>query len=298
MEPTVLEGLLKAISDAVSGRRHADDDVALPVFDPATSDSGAEGWCKSIEELSKEFGWSSITTVAKAGKALKGSALLWFESWVPSKGGRTWENFRTDLADLYPEKRNLSEKLSEAVLYNSDSADSYCEYAREKVRQLRNTKISFTEDQLIELICGSITDVNVRMAAFNSSVKSTSQLISLFSSYVKPKKRPIDQNDSDSITEQSKAKRPKLEIRNNTSKEKKCYSCGKTGHIKIHCNRNRNPPSETVTSTPGNKASNRVTCTFCKKPGHNDSVCWHKARSELEKADTIKKEVNFLGEAN
>lgn len=295
MDSAVLEGLLKAIRDAVSGRRHADDDVALPVFDPATSDSGAGGWCQSIEDLSKEFGWSSITTVARAGKALKGSALLWFESWVPSEG-RTWKNFRTDLTDLYPEKRNLSENLSKAVLYNSDSADAYCEYAREKIRLLRNTKISFTEFQLIELICGSITDVNVRMAAFNSNVKTTSQLISLFSSYVKAKKRPIEQKDSDSITGQIKAKRPRFEVRNNSPEEKKCFSCGRKGHLKAQCHRN-NRPSEIGTNTP-DKAPDKVTCTICKKVGHNELVCWYKARSEIEKTKNNKNEVNFLDKAN
>lgn len=295
MDPAVLEGLLKAIRDAVSGNRRAEDDVALPTFDPATSDNGAEGWCRNIEVLSKEFGWSSIATVARAGKALKGSALVWFESWEPSEG-RTWEHFRTDLTDLYPEKRNLSEKLSKAVLYNSDSADSYCEYAREKVRLLRNTKISFTETQLIEIICGSIIDVNVKMASFNSNVKSTSELISLFSSYVKPKKRPLE-NDSNNAMGPSKMKRPKLEFRNYNPEEKKCYTCGKTGHLKAQCDKNQSQSTEIKKI---NNTETRVPdklCTICKKIGHNETVCWYKARSDVQKTQT-NNEVNFLGKRN
>ncbi|XP_063532834.1 uncharacterized protein LOC134743372 [Cydia strobilella] len=65
MKSEELKSFIKAIADAVSKRR-PDDDVALPVFDPATSDNGAETWCNNIAELTEEFGWSSIATVAKA----------------------------------------------------------------------------------------------------------------------------------------------------------------------------------------------------------------------------------------
>lgn len=90
MDPALLEGLVNAIRDAVTGRRHAaDDNVALLVFDPSTNDNGAESWCRSIEELSKEFGWSSIATLARAGKALKGSALLYGSNLgIPLVDGR------------------------------------------------------------------------------------------------------------------------------------------------------------------------------------------------------------------
>ncbi|KAH9637846.1 hypothetical protein HF086_005504 [Spodoptera exigua] len=214
MDLPVLQDLLKAIKDAVSGTRRRDDDVALPIFDPTTSDLGAESWCNNIETLSKEFGWSSVATVAKAGKALKGSALLWFETWDPVEG-RSWENLRTELTALYPEKRNLAEKLQKAILYTSESSDSYCEYAREKLRLLRNTKIAFTESQLIDLVCGNITDVNVKMASFNSNVKTTSELIALFTSYAKIRKRPSESTNKDSSTY---PKRPRIETRSNDVK--------------------------------------------------------------------------------
>ena len=154
------------------------------MFDPSKTDNGASTWCDNIEKLGSNLGWSSIAQVAKAGKALRGSALLWFETWEPEEG-RDWKNFRSEIVSLYPEKKNLSEKLYRAITYSSDNADTYCEYAREKVRLLKATKISFTENQLIELICGSIRDNNVRMASFNSSVKNVSDLIALFTSYAK-----------------------------------------------------------------------------------------------------------------
>lgn len=239
MDTTALEGLLKVICDAVATNRRQDD-VVLPIFDPATSDGGAETWCENIAALGKEFGWSSIAIVAKAGKALKGSALVWFETWEP-QSGRSWENFRTEIIDLYPAKKNLSEKLYKAVSYSSDFADSYCEYAREKIRLLKNTKVAFTEAQLIELVCGSIRDVNVRMASFNSSTKTTSELVSLFTSYVKVKKRPFKHNLDASQGGPSTSKRFKGDFKlSDNSSERNCFLCGKSGHVKAQCFKRRN----------------------------------------------------------
>lgn len=300
MDPSELADILKAIRDALSSKRRPDEDVALPTFDPATSDSGADGWCRNIEELANEFGWSSKATVAKAGKALKGSALVWFESWEPSSEGRTWEKFRNDLTDLYPEKRNLAEKLSKAVSYTSDLAESYCEYAREKIRLYRSTKISFTEGQLIDLVCGSIIDVNVRMASFNSNVKTTSELISLFSSYIKPRKRPSEQGFSKDLGP-SNAKRPKFYVNNPQLdiKDKRCYLCSQLGHTRSQCNKNVSQVTELKNaSISDNRLKDKIICTFCKKVGHSESVCWHKARSSLEKPSSNKTEANFLGQSN
>lgn len=184
MDAEAFTSLLTAIRDAVSKPHSNDDDIALPVFDPDKNDCGAASWCDSVEVLAKDLKWSSIRTAAKAGKALKGSAISWFESWEPSDG-RSWDNFRRDIIDAYPERKNLSEKLTKAVLCTSDTFESYSEYVREKVRLFRNTKIAFTESQLIELICGGIDDTGVKMASLNSGVTTTSALITLLSTYTK-----------------------------------------------------------------------------------------------------------------
>lgn len=305
MDPGLIEGLLKAIKEAVTSRRQNDDDVALPSFDPATSDNGAEHWCDHIETLSKEFGWSSIATVAKAGKALKGSAILWFESWDPTSG-RSWENFRHDITDLYPEKKNLCEKLSTAVLYNSESAETYCEYAREKLRLLRNTKVAFKESQLIELICGSISDVNVRMASFNSSVKTTSELISLFTSYSKIRKRPLDLNNRDCIPGPSGIKRPRPESRSNGGRfEKTCFQCGQSGHFKYQCS---NPVPNPHQVDPSKTQVLKKYCSICKRAGHLEAACFFNkpsngSSSSIHKPSngspsSIPKDVNFLENPN
>lgn len=275
MESTVLlEGLVKAIRDAITtNQRH--DDIALPLFDPEKNDNGAEGWCRSIEKLGAEFKWSSIQQAAKAGKALRGSALSWFEAWEPETE-RSWEALRKDLVDLYPEKKNLSEKLSKAVLYTSDSAETYCEYAREKVRLLRCTKVAFTEPQLIELVCGGISEVNVRMASLNSSVGTVPDLIALFSTYEKaPKKRSLEEATKPGQSISSNAKRFKSNNEVGFRDEKKCFTCGKGGHLMAQCSKNIGQSSNKE-SNQRNLQTIKIVCSFCKKEGHTFEKCFHR----------------------
>lgn len=281
-----LGDLLKAIRDAVSTTHHNDDDVALPLFNPDRNDCGSASWCDSIEVLAKDLKWSSIKTAAKAGKALKGSALTWFETWDPSEG-RSWENFRRDIIDSYPEKRNLSEKLNKAVVYCSDSAVSYSEYAREKLRLLRNTKISFTDEQLIELICGGINEADIRMASLNSNITTTSSLISLLSTYSKTKKRPLESNDKNGGLGTSGIKRSKLT-------NDKCFTCKQSGHMSFQCSHNKETQSNQSPSIQFSKPTSQVPkpskqkiCTYCKRIGHYESVCYHKQRAEASASITL-----------
>lgn len=286
MDPAIVENLLKAIQDALSDRRRGDD-VVLPPFDPEKNENGAASWCRSINSIAVDMGWSNITTVAKAGKALKGSALLWYETWDPEEG-RSWEEFRTTLTDLYPEKRNLSEKLSKAVLLTSENSDSYCEYAREKIRLFKQTKIAFTEEQLVELICGGIHDATVKMAAHNSRVDTTAKLISLFTTYVKAqKKRPLDSgNKTDkadkndcSTTSSFPPKRPKFE----NIQDRRCFICNKPGHTRAQCfknpNREASEPAPKASTSSSTIQTRPVQCTYCKKVGHTEDVCFFKQRN-------------------
>lgn len=264
---TTLQALLTSIKEALSSRNRQDD-MALPTFDPAVTDTGAAAWCADVEKFGVECGWSGLTKIAKAGKALKGSALSWYESWQPQQG-RSWEDFCVELSSLYPENKNLSERLYKATVYSSDSAESYCEYAREKIRLLKNTKISFSESQLIEIVCGGIRDNNVKMASFNSSVKTTSELISMFSAYVKPKKRSVDQSFEESP---GPSKRFKPMAKPAEFNDKKCFTCGEKGHVRTLCTKTRQS-----TSLPKELKQ----CTVCKKMGHDATRCFFN-REELQ----------------
>lgn len=263
MDANVLHDLLTTLKDAVRANgKH--DDVALPLFNPEKTDNGAEPWCCSIEKLGKEFSWSSIHQAAKAGKALRGSALSWFESWEPETE-RDWVAFRKEIVDLYPAKKNLSEKLTKAVLFNSDAASTYCEYAREKIRLLRNCKVSFTEPQVIELVCGGIQELNVRTATLNSTANTASDLITLLSAYTKlPRGKPYESTapkrgstDRNNFSGPGPSKRFRPDNGDGT-----CFTCGRKDHFARNCPRNM------------------LACSFCNKRGHKEEQCFSKQRSQ------------------
>lgn len=288
MDPDAVANLIKVLSDAISSKSR-NEDIALPIFDPEKYDNGAETWCSSIEDLGADLGWSSLQKTAKAGKVLRGSALAWFESWEPETG-RTWENFKKDIIASYPHKRNLAEKNLKAALYNSDSANTYCDYAREKLKLLRNTKIAYTETELVEIVCGGICDENIKLACLNSSLKTTSELITVLSSHVKQqKKRPFD-NSMSEINNKMKRFKPNTETKSPVAR--RCYKCGKLGHIQSQCFYQTDLTSDldkkpqisdqikkefATTNRPLN------ICKYCKKAGHLEENCFFKQRRQLTK---------------
>lgn len=161
-----------------------------------------------------------------------------------------------------------------AILYTSEDADTYCEYAREKVRLLRCTKVAFTEAQLIELVCGGISEVNVKMASLNSSIGSIPDLITLFSTYEKAaRKRSVEVVSNSG---QNNAKRFKSNVEVGHREPKVCYSCGKSGHLVARCPKIEAHPSNKESSSSKALRLIKITCSFCKKDGHSFEKCFHR----------------------
>ena len=189
-------------------------------------------------------------------------------------------------------KKNLSERLSRAVLYSSDAVESYGDYAREKIRLLRNTKVTFTDEQLIELICGGISNVDVKMACLNSGVTTTAALISLLSTYMKNRKRALDSSNSGSGS--SGAKRSKFDM------DRKCFLCNQTGHVQSQCWKTLKNQTDQAPQVSKQHDIHVKSCTFCKRVGHTENICFHKQRAESKRSVTLipTKDVNFLGKQN
>ncbi|CAG5046532.1 unnamed protein product [Parnassius apollo] len=121
MDVELVKGLLETIQNAmVSNKRYVN--LAVPIFDPDKSNDGAAAWCETFNKLADELKWSSFEKTAKAGKALRGSALSWFDTWENLRQVIHGKNSKKILS-VYPQRKNLSEKLLSAVLYTSNSTD-------------------------------------------------------------------------------------------------------------------------------------------------------------------------------
>jgi hypothetical protein len=122
---------------------------------------GAKKW---IDKLAETFQWTGCELLARATSGLTGEAKTCFLSWQPE--AKSWENLKTELCNLYPPKKNLSERFRKAGLYTSENATSYCEYARQKILLLRALNFNLSERTMLELVVGDITDAQVKIAAF------------------------------------------------------------------------------------------------------------------------------------
>ncbi|CAG4932866.1 unnamed protein product [Parnassius apollo] len=113
MDVELVKGLLETIRNAmVSNKRN--DDVAVPIFDPDKGNDGTAAWCESFDKLGDEFKWSSFEKVAKAGKAHRGSALSWFETWEPETVNHEKASKKI-LCLVNPQNKIFSEKLLNIV---------------------------------------------------------------------------------------------------------------------------------------------------------------------------------------
>lgn len=208
--------------------------------------------------------------VTRASCGLLGEAKEWFSSWQPVT--KDWENFKVEISHLYPPKKNLSEKLRKASLYTSDDAATFCEYARKKISLLKALNFTLPDAQLLEIVIGDIRDVHVKTAAFNSNVKTISDLLLLLDNY--KKFRPKSSRSQNVL----KRPYPLTEL-----KDRICYKCNQPGHFRRHC------PEETDSSLPNTnrtagakkmKTGNKLNCDFCGKFGHEAETCYAKIKRD------------------
>ncbi|CAH1989926.1 unnamed protein product [Acanthoscelides obtectus] len=108
--------------------------INIQAFDPSKSDAGAMGWCDDMETLATTFKWTDFEQLCRAAGALEGDAKDWYDNWHPSN--KVWASLRAELCQLYPAKRNLSERLRKASMYRSDQATGYWHKGNEKAVEL------------------------------------------------------------------------------------------------------------------------------------------------------------------
>ncbi|XP_015435727.1 PREDICTED: uncharacterized protein LOC107191251 [Dufourea novaeangliae] len=254
---------------------------AMPQFSGADLGDDANLWCTRVEELTKDVPHQRLSL---ATHALVGPAKKWYQGWEAQPC--TWEKFREDLCAMFVSERKLHDRLLRALQYASDGVVSYAEYARTKLTYLKQTRVSFSAAEFIELIVTTITDPNVRQAMLNARYNTTSDLLVGISEY---KKIPREKE------EQHEAERARPLYR------KRCYTCDIVGHTSRQCtkkprlDRERSPLRRNSPKRHSPKRSpprRVVTCTYCSKRGHEEVNCWAKRRATREDQVAKKPDMN------
>lgn len=276
---TLAQALMEAIRSAQPMKSQS---YFISNFDPSIHN--IEVWCAEVDRARVSNEWSDQECLSRVGSCLKGDAKVWLNEWVTND--RTWSNFKREFKSLCPHQLDYANILLDTMNTTSDKFATYAEYARRTLLRLK--MIQGLSDELRTLIViRGIDSPQVRAAASNAKL-SVENLVSFLSIYVKPTR--IKHDNRSSTTE----KRPHFQKRN-LNTDIKCYLCDQRGHTRRACPKARksnNPPkSVPPTHPPSTKLNNA--CSFCKKPGHDDSTCFLKARLESHPQQS---RVNFCSE--
>lgn len=262
-------------------------------FDPSLHD--IDSWCEEVERARDINRWDDNECLSRIANCLKGDARCWLNEWVTND--RTWTNFKLEFKPLCSRRIDVANILFNVMSTNSDSYTTYAEYARRSLLRLNIVK-GLSDELTVAIVIRGINDAQIRAAATNARLMPR-DLVEFLSIYTKP-----NSNISHSSVRPSRSRQiePNLRKRGHTFKtpnrDIKCYTCGATGHPQRLCPK-RHKNAEVIPDKDNKKISMAssntatiITCSFCKKPGHDDTVCFVKQRSESRN----KNNVNFCRE--
>lgn len=262
---TIAQALITALKSVQPARSKS---YYVSNFDPTIHN--VDSWCEEVDRAMDANGWNDHECLSRVASCLKGDARTWLSEWVTND--RTWSNFKSEFKPLCPGKLDYANILFEAMKTTSDSYSSYAEYARRTLLRLRIVK-GLDDELRVLIIIRGIDNAQVRAAASNASL-TTENLVSFLSIYVKPKSK-YDVRPQVVNKKRLTQPLPRSEI--------KCFNCGQRGHLARNCKRPKSTdskPDSAPSAKPSTTNLKSNTCTFCKKSGHSEDICFAKARSE------------------
>lgn len=245
-------------------------------FDPNVND--IDSWCDEVDRACEINGWDDNECLSRISNCLKGDAKSWLQDWVTND--RSWTNFKIEFKPLCTRRIDIASILFDVMCSNSDHYATYADFARRSLLRLNIVK-GLSDELKVAIIIRGITDPQVRAAALNSKL-SPKDLVDFFSIYLKPKPFNDPVRSVRNINERNLLKRP---FDSHNSKAIKCFSCGDVGHTQKSCSKrsnivlnNKRTYDNVINSST--KETVKISCSFCKKMGHDASKCFSKQRLE------------------
>lgn len=123
---------LKKLAIELKSVAPSDQNFEIPCFFPNEDDVGK--WLGYVEEIRKELKCTDIQILSRVRTALKQNAGPWCEHWRPDV--RSWENFKRDIIEAYPQKKNLGILLKKVCNLTSQNFNTYAAYVHQKASEV------------------------------------------------------------------------------------------------------------------------------------------------------------------
>lgn len=232
----------------------------IPEFDPLICQ--VDQWLEIIEHNSKNYAWPDNFTVYQALTKLRGTAHIWYTSYIESEPGWSqlgWSQWKSILRDTFQSSQNTYNIFMDIAHHKPKIGSSLYEFYFAHTAKINKLRVNFSNSDKVSLIIGAINDENITSAVEAAGIKEPNLLASyLKNKYYKPTRVLSDPTCNFNEAAPSYAS---YKVSHNTGKHKnieQCTCCGSFGHVKQTC-RHRNK-----------------VCRFCKYAGHVEKNCWKK----------------------
>lgn len=282
----VAQGLVQASASAQVATTHVTDvintataQIQLSSFDPDDTPYNMVEWMDDVTRIQQELKISDTVIVLKAGAALRGRAARFYKHWKPIV--RNWASFRRDFEVAFPEQGTPATRVRACLAIVSSSFNSLVEYGNAKLSSIRRFYPDFPWNIVLSLIEYDIQNVEAKNRIYLQAPVSEEDLLKVLAVC---DARKI----SDGVREGDLSRKRKHNFHDKRPGfQGNCRKCHRYGHKEVDCKQALKKslvtsdgavpgPSgikPTYQSAPGKKIP---ICTYCKKVGHTEEVCFRK----------------------
>lgn len=271
--------------------------VTLPEYNPDNpGDADAQAWCNTVDICLKENPLSGSQLIMLLSKALKGSAAAWLAR--NSHPNVTWLELKSLFLSRFDTIETPAATLYNILSSNPNDGENMSTYVSRILNTLTTRWQNMTMEQVaisVALAHAARSDSQVQRMAFTTEIKSRIQLQRELMPFVYRKRQLPPAEKSNPLGD---PKKPRLEP------PRRCYNCGKQGHIANNCQGNTSKDQNSFSSTSRfqSTASNSqqrkeprtIICFRCSEPGHIAPRCPHKEKKTEDREEpAVERRVNI-----
>lgn len=278
-----------ASTPALDVVRSAMAHIRLSPFDPDDTPFSMTEWMDDVTRIQQEIGISDTLIVLKAGDALRGRAARFYKQWKPLV--RDWVTFRQNFEVAFPEQGTPATRMRACLAIVSADYASLVEYGNTKLAAIKRFYAGFPWEIILSLLEDDLQDKEVKSRISIQEPTCEADLLKLLAACdarksSERKQQPLSTQTGGTTDRFRKRRRdspPRYARAGPSMFPGKCRKCDRYGHKQVDCKQVTKTSGELTafgpTGTSPDKSTANKVCTYCKKIGHTENVCYRKQGS-------------------